>query len=242
MCGQCLPHDRAVAGDQIEEARGCADALEDLGEDEGVEGCNLTRLEDDGAAGGKRRRDLGRDLVQRVIPRRDRPHHADRLANDQRVAERGLPLEVGSHLCHRVERPRGQAHLDQLGEGARHPHLVGDQVRELFATLAEGSTDGGQQRDPLGDGGGGPGRKGIPCSPDRVVDIGRRSLGNGAEHFLGRGIDHLDGAGAGPGKPGSSDVELVSCGGRRCRHDAPSSASLRDVPVGCGARGFFRPL
>ena len=39
------------------------------------------------------RRDLGDDLVQRVVPRRDRADHAGGLAHDERVAD-ALPAEV----------------------------------------------------------------------------------------------------------------------------------------------------
>ena len=42
-------------------------------------------------------RDLAGDLVQRPVPRRDHPAHADRLAHDQRGAHRPLELEVGEH-------------------------------------------------------------------------------------------------------------------------------------------------
>jgi hypothetical protein len=34
------------------------------------------------------RRDLQRDLVERIVPRRDGRDHADRLAHDQRIADR----------------------------------------------------------------------------------------------------------------------------------------------------------
>ena len=72
--------------------------LDHLGEDEGVERRHLGGLEHHGAARGERRRDLERDLVQRIVPRRDRADHADRLAHHQRVAdlflERELPQRV----------------------------------------------------------------------------------------------------------------------------------------------------
>ena len=46
------------------------------------EGLSTTR-----AAGGERRRHLERDLVQRVVPRRDRADHADRLAHHQGISD-----------------------------------------------------------------------------------------------------------------------------------------------------------
>ena len=62
-------------------------------EDERVDRCDLRRLEHDGAAGGERVRDLGADLVQRVVPRRDAADHADRLPHDEAL---GVVLELGT--------------------------------------------------------------------------------------------------------------------------------------------------
>ena len=76
-----------VPGDEVEHAGRQADLVDDLGEDERVQRRDLARLEHHRAAGGQRRRDLRGDLVQRVVPRRDRADDADRLAHDQRVAD-----------------------------------------------------------------------------------------------------------------------------------------------------------
>ena len=53
--------------------------VDDLGEDERVDRRDLGRLQHDGAAGGQRVGDLGADLVERVVPRRDAADDADRL-------------------------------------------------------------------------------------------------------------------------------------------------------------------
>ena len=82
----------AGAGDQVEHAGRQADVVDDLGEDEGVERGDLARLEHHGAAGGHRVGDLGGDLVQRVVPRRDAADDADRLLHDEAVADRRLVL------------------------------------------------------------------------------------------------------------------------------------------------------
>ena len=82
-----------VPGDEVEHAGRQADVVDDLGEDEGVERGDLRRLEHHGAAGGQRGRDLGGDLVERVVPRRDGADDADRLLHDERVADRLLELE-----------------------------------------------------------------------------------------------------------------------------------------------------
>ncbi len=87
MRGDGLAHHRADAGDEVEHPGREPDVVEDLGQDEGVERRHLARLQHDGAARGEGRGDLGGDLVQRVVPRRDGTHHADRLAHDERVAD-----------------------------------------------------------------------------------------------------------------------------------------------------------
>ena len=82
MRGQRLADDRTDAGHQVEHAGREADVVDDLGEDERVDRRDLRRLEHDGAAGGQRVRDLGADLVERVVPRRDATDDADGLADD----------------------------------------------------------------------------------------------------------------------------------------------------------------
>ena len=74
----------ARAVDEVEDAGGRARRLDDLGEDEPAHRRDLARLQDDRAAGGKGRRDLADDLVQRPVPRRDERRDADRLLGDER--------------------------------------------------------------------------------------------------------------------------------------------------------------
>ena len=82
---------------------GRPDLLEDVGQDEGVERSHLAGLEHHGATGGQGRRHLGGDLVERIVPRGDGTHHADRLTHDEGVAHRLLPGEVGGYLRHGTE-------------------------------------------------------------------------------------------------------------------------------------------
>ena len=99
------------AGHQVEHAGGQADLVDDLGEDERVERRHLARLEHDGAAGGERGADLADDLVERVVPRRDRADDADRLLDDEGVADLLFELErveqrgEGAACCRRGGRP-----------------------------------------------------------------------------------------------------------------------------------------
>ena len=112
----------------------------DLGEHERVERRDLARLEHDGAAGGERRRDLVRDLVQRVVPRRDRADDPDRLAHDQRVADLLLPGDLLARAAASSAKVSGrQARLDHPRQPDRHAHLGRDQRGELVAALARAS-------------------------------------------------------------------------------------------------------
>ena len=81
---------RAVAVDDVQHAGGKADLDRGVGQQVAVERRHLRRLEHHRAAGGDRRRDLRHDLVQRIVPRRDHADDAERLAHDDRVADRLL--------------------------------------------------------------------------------------------------------------------------------------------------------
>ena len=79
--------DAARAADDVEHAGRQADLVRGLGEHERAERRELRRLQHHGAAGGQRRRDLRDDLVQRIVPRRHAADDADRLLDDERIAE-----------------------------------------------------------------------------------------------------------------------------------------------------------
>ena len=83
MGGDGLAHHGAVPGDDVEHAGGEVDLHAPLGQDEGVEGRHLRRLQHDRAACGDGGRHLGHDLVQGVVPRRDGTDHTDGLLHDQ---------------------------------------------------------------------------------------------------------------------------------------------------------------
>ena len=103
MGGHRLADRRAVAVDQVEDARRHARLVQHFGEEDGVHRRDLARLEHHGAAGGERRRDLADDLVDRPVPRRDQAADADRLARDQRAALKLLELVILQDLDHLLE-------------------------------------------------------------------------------------------------------------------------------------------
>ena len=127
MAGDRLADHGAEAGHQVEDAGRQAELVEDLGEHERAERDDLGGLEHDRAADRDGRRDLRGDLVQRVVPRRDRADDAERLADDHRVADLLLPLDPLELLGHRAEVHRRQTGLDHLRQRQRHAELGGDQ-------------------------------------------------------------------------------------------------------------------
>ncbi len=131
MGGDRLADDRTGAGDQVEHAGRQADLVDDLGEDERVERGDLARLEHDGAAGGEGAADLADDLVERVVPRRDRADDTDRLLDDEAVADLLLELERVEQRGEGLHVAGGQAGLDHRRPGDRHADLAGDDLGDL---------------------------------------------------------------------------------------------------------------
>ena len=122
--GDGLAHDGADTGDEVEDSRRQTDVVEDLGQDEGVERCHLTRLEHHGAARGEGRCDLGGDLVQRIVPRRDGTDDADGLTDDEGVADLFLKGELSGKLRGGGEAHHGQPHLDEVRQREGHADFL----------------------------------------------------------------------------------------------------------------------
>ncbi len=106
----------------------------------------LRRLQHDGVAGRDRRQDLPRGHLQRVVPRRDGPDHADGFAPDRGgVVRRSTPRSPCPRDCGRRRRrmrrcrscrarrthwPVGSACPRCDSPAARSPRPVGQQPRE----------------------------------------------------------------------------------------------------------------
>ena len=125
-------------------------SLEDLGQREGRQRRDLRRLEHDGAAGGERRGDLGDDLVQRVVPRRDRADDADRLLDDEGVGDLLLEGVAREQLGVGPQHPHRVADLHRLAERQRRAHLGGDEQRHLVGARLERVGGRRQQRRAVG--------------------------------------------------------------------------------------------
>ena len=190
--GDGLAHDGAGACYQVEHARREPDIVDDLSEDEGVEGRDLAGLQDDRAAGRERRRHLVGDLVERIVPRRDGADDADRLLDHERVAELLLPLDLVDQLLHRTEGHGGKAGLDDHRQVDRHAQLLGDDVGDVHRAGLQPFGDALDVLRPLLGRGRRPRVEGALGRLYGLVDVVRCGLGHTAHDFLGSGIDHVD--------------------------------------------------
>jgi len=107
----------AVAGHHVERP-GRKELGGDLRKQQGGLGRGVARLEDDGVSGGQRWSDLPDGHHHRVVPGRDLPDHADRLATD--------PRRVALHVL------TGRAALQDPGGTGEEPDLVNHRW-QLFA-------------------------------------------------------------------------------------------------------------
>ena len=95
LVGEHLVEDRrAVAGDDCERVGGIAGLEHGPGEPERRQRRLLGRLEHDRRAGGDRRRELVRHLVERMVERRDRRHEPDRLTRGECAARPAVRRHV----------------------------------------------------------------------------------------------------------------------------------------------------
>jgi hypothetical protein len=98
------------------------------------------------ASAGK---DLGRDLVDRPVPRRDEAAHADRLLLDQGRAALRLELIILEHSDRGLEVADADRRLGPLGERGGRAHLLGDRLGDLGVALLIFGGDRLEQVEPL---------------------------------------------------------------------------------------------
>src|SRR5690606_24329970 len=175
-------------------------------------------------------RDLGDDLVQRVVPRGDGADHADGFAQDEGVADPLGPGEVRGGGDGVAEHRQRQSHLDAVGDRLGGAHLRGDEGGHLRGPYGELAAQGVQVRDAFGDVGGGPGVEGLVGGAYGEVDVVGAAQRDAGDGLPGVGVLHRDAvAGLGCG-PLAADVDSV--GGdhgasRRCRSDEGADAGER---------------
>ena len=137
MRRETRPDAGAVAMDEVEDPGREAGFLDRLGEQQGAQRRELARLQHHRAACGERRRDLGGDLVERPVPRRDQRADTDRLVGDGGVAalldegEGRQDLAGDPHMGDRQRHLRGARIAD------RRAHLEGQALREQLAARLE---------------------------------------------------------------------------------------------------------
>ncbi len=132
----------ALAGDHVEHARRQDLVLGDeLGHAQRGEGGELGGLEHHGVAGGEGRTDLPDGHHQRVVPRGDGPHHAERVAAQERrvaghVLAGGAALEGAGGAGEEAQVVDHLAHL--VGHGVDGlAHVLALELAELVAVLVE---------------------------------------------------------------------------------------------------------
>ncbi len=120
--GERRPRAGSRAGDEVDDACRQIGRRHRVGEQEGVEWSVRAGLEHDGAARRQGRRELGQDLVERIVPWRDRGHDADRLTPHLRASNvLDLVTAVGQLYIglQNLDREAG-LHLQRVVPGGTH--------------------------------------------------------------------------------------------------------------------------
>ena len=111
--------------------------MHDLSEEQCTERRELTWLEDHGAAGSERRRDLRGDLVEWPVPRRDQRAHPDGLATDRGCAalrHEGIGPRIVTGDTHMFG---GKRHMGRAGVGNCRAHLERESLRKNLCALKQ---------------------------------------------------------------------------------------------------------
>ncbi|GAA5011911.1 hypothetical protein GCM10025734_56890 [Kitasatospora paranensis] len=236
---QVLAGGAAGAGDHVDDPVGDAGLGAGGGEHQRGERGEFGGLEDDGVAGRDRREDLPGGHLQRVVPRRDRADHADRLAADvggvvAGVLAGGLALQVAGGAGEERGVVDGAGDVELGGELDRLAGLGGLDAGELLGAVGE---DAGQPVECLGagaGGGAGPAGQGGAGGRDRGVDV----TGGGQDDILDGaavgGVDDLEGLVPGAGDRSAVDV-LRARGEAGLVHHVPPCARW------CGAADCAGP-
>ena len=183
--------------------------------DEGGERRPDRRLEDDRVAGRERRADLPAGHVERVVPRRDRGHDADRVAADERrVAGEVL---VGGLALHDARRAREEAqvvdHRRDLVDGRadRLAAVAALEAAELVGARLDGIGELQEQEAAVLGRAVLPGLEGRRGAPSRAVDVlGRRRGHIGDRLRRSAGLTIVGGLAARAVDPGATDELLVA--------------------------------
>ena len=229
----------AVAEDHIQDA-GREVLGADLREDRGGHRRLLAGLEYDGVAGSDRRADLPDRHRERIVPRRDLRHHADRLAADhRRVALHVLARRLA---LHDARRPGEEAQVvgDRRQLLAHGRDRLADVQRlglaDLLAALVDRVGDPQQRERALARR---RARPAVECAlrrGDSGIDVRRARQGCTGDDRTGRGIVDLLGRTGAGGNEGAAD-EVVDRR-RRCAHRAAISFYGEPSPTASATAGW----
>ncbi|MCY1323921.1 hypothetical protein D9M69_93570 [compost metagenome] len=221
--------------------------MEDVDDGPGTAGHQFGRLEDDGIAVTKRRRDLPGGNGDREVPGRDDADDADRLAGD-------LDADIGSRRRQHFAR-QSQAFAGEEVEDLAGTHRLADAFDKRLAFLARQQPSelvlagkdlvGGlpQDRVALEDAGARPGRERSLGRGDRGAGIVGRRTGIFAHNVIG--VGRVDVGNPVTADPLAGNQVLVQCHRLRASfinaHDRPSrTVRLGDVSELANGDLFFR--
>ena len=147
--------------------------------------------------------------MQRIVPRRDGEHDADRLAHDERIADALFPLELPHELRVVREIRDRQPDLDAASELERHADFLCDGARKLVGARLEAFGYFLQVVRP---------RRGRQCAPGLErsargahgsVGVALGARGDAAHHRAVARVVHVDHFAARGRDPLSADEKLV---------------------------------
>ena len=191
MAGERRSDNRALAIDQIEDARRHTRFMQDLGIEHRRQRGEFGRLQDHGAAGGERRGNLEHHLVHRPVPRRDETANPDGFLQDHIAIAGRFEFELLQRLDEALQMADADDGLRFLRQRARCAHLCGDRFCHLVIAGLVDRKNALQQLDPLGLAGLRIGRKRGIGSLDRPVGIRSTAHRDDRDHLLGRRVDDV---------------------------------------------------
>ena len=182
---------------------------------QGGERGHFARLEDHRVARRQRRGGFPQGDLDRVVPRADARHHAQRLAagvDERGVAQRDLaafqrrdqPRVVLQHVCTGDD-------IHGRGFGKRFTGVEGFQRCQLVVALAQDIDGAAQNARALHGGHRRPDFLPAFCAFDGAVHVFAPGGLHGCQNFTVRRIDGLEGATAGGGCITTIDIKLLFC-------------------------------
>ena len=145
--------------------------------------------------------------MQRIIPRRDRAHHARRLPHHQRVSNLLLEFRLPQQLRVAPRHQHRQPRLNRRRDRNRRPHFHRDGPRNLLRPLLQSRRDFIEPVGALPGRSFGPASKRPPRRIHRRIHVFRSPFRNRPNHFFRRGRENFNVSGRG-GAPAAINKQL----------------------------------